>query len=96
MTVYLLVDHLLNLLAPAALMALLLAVFSRLFSVFIKSKKPFAQAWWTHLAINFVVGAGVLAVGLVLLGHDGKMLTYVVLVLAMAASQWVQLGGWKR
>ncbi|MFZ3141571.1 hypothetical protein [Polaromonas sp.] len=96
MTAYLLAGHLLNLVAPAALMALLLAVFSRLFSGFFGSNKAFAQGWWAQAAINFIVGAGVLAAGLVLLGHDGKMLTYVVLAFAMAASQWCQLGGWKR
>lgn len=96
MTAYLLVDHLLNLLAPAALIALLLVVFSRLFSGFFGSKHSFAKTWWLQVAINFVVGAGVLAAGLVLLGRDGKMLTYVALVLAMALSQWCLLGGWKR
>ena len=96
MTAYLLADHLLNLVAPAALMALLLVGFSRLFPRFFRSKKVLAHAWWVQVAINFVVGVGVLAIGLVLLGHDGKMLTYVVLVLAIACSQWGQLGGWKR
>lgn len=96
MTAYLLVDHLLNLVAPAALIAFLLVAFSRLFPRFFTSKQPFAHALWSQVAINFVVGAGVLAAGLVLLGRDGKMLTYVVLVVAVAVSQWWQLGGWKR
>ncbi len=96
MTAYLLVDHLLNLVAPAALIALLLVVFSRLFPQFFTSKQSFVQEIWAQVAINFVVGAGVLAAGLVLLGRDGKMLTYVVLVVAVAVSQWWQLGGWKR
>ena len=96
MTAYLLADHLHNLVAPAALIALLLVLFTRLFSGFFRSKQSFVQVWWVQAAINFVVGAGVLAAGLVLLGRDGKMLTYVLLVLATAVSQWVQLGGWKR
>lgn len=96
MTAYLLANHLLNFLAPAALMAMVLVVFSWLFSRFSRSKKAFAHSWRAQLAINFVVGVMVLAAGLVLLGRDGKMLTYLVLVLAMAASQWSQLGGWKR
>ena len=96
MTAYLLADHLLNLVAPAALIALLLVAFSRLFPGFFTSNKAIAQAWWAQAAINFVVGAGVLTAGLVLLGRDGRMLTYVVLVLAMALSQWCLLGGWKR
>jgi len=95
MTTYLLADHLLNLVAPAAMVALLMAVFSRAFSVFFKSKRPVAQARTAHLAINFAVGACVLMVGLALLGRDGKMLTYVAMVIAMAASQWHQLRGWR-
>ena len=96
MTIYLLANHLLNFVAPAALIALLLALCGRLFSGFFTSKQSFKQAWWAQAAINFVVGVGVLATGLVLLGRDGKMLTYVVLVLALAGSQWWQLRGWRR
>ena len=96
MTAYLLADHLFNLVAPAALIALLLAAWCRLLPGFFRSKQAFPQAWWSQTAINFVVGASVLAAGLVLLGHDGKMITYVMLVLAMAFSQWCQVGGWKR
>ena len=96
MTAYLLADHLVNFVAPAALIALLLILFSRLFSGFFGSKKTFAHVWWAQVAINFVVGAGVLTAGLMLLGRDGKMLTYVLMVLAMACSQWWLLGGWKR
>ena len=96
MTAYLLAGHLLNLLAPAALIALLLVAFSRLIPGFFTSKKALAHTWWAQAAINFVVGSVVLVAGLVLLVRDGKMLTYVLLVLAMAASQWCQLGRWKR
>ena len=96
MTAYLLADHLLNLVAHAALIALLLVAFSRLFFGFFKQKKVFAYGWWAQVAIDFVVGAGVLTAGMLLLGRDGRMLTYVVLVLAMALSQWCLLGGWKR
>ncbi|MDD5324816.1 MAG: hypothetical protein PHR71_05850 [Polaromonas sp.] len=96
MTVFLLANHLLNFIAPAALLALLLALLSRLFSGFFKLNSSLVKTWWVQVAINFVVGVGVLVAGLVQLGRDGKMLTYVVLVLAVAASQWWQLGGWKR
>ena len=96
MTAYLLANHLLNFVAPAALMALLLVIFSRLFAGFFGSKQPFPQVWWVNLAINFIVGVVVLATGLVLLGRDGKLATYLALVLAMAVSQWWQLGRGKR
>ncbi len=96
MTAYLLAGHLFSLLAPAALIALLLALFTRLFTGFFISNKDFVHSWWAQAAINFIVGAAVLVAGLVLLDHDGKMLTYVLLVLTMAASQWCQMAGWKR
>ncbi|MEO5661301.1 MAG: hypothetical protein ABIQ90_16130 [Polaromonas sp.] len=96
MTVYLLADHLLNLVAPAAIIALLLVLLSRLFPGFFRSKQSLAQVWRAQAAINFVVGVVLLAAGLVLLGRDGKMLTYVIVVLGVAGSQWWQLGGWKR
>jgi len=85
-------DHLLNFLAPALGVALLLTAISRFF----KRKGPYSSAFWSQVAINFAVGSVVLAGALVLLGRDGKMLTYLVLVLAMATSQWWQLGGWKK
>ncbi len=96
MTAYLLANHLLNFVAPAALMAGLLVALARLFSGFFGSKRPSAHSWRAQLAINFVVGVMVLAAGLIWLGRDGKMLTYLLLALAMAASQWWLLGGWKR
>ena len=90
MTAYLLSNHLLNFLAPAALMAVLLGVFSRLFFGFVGSKKPFAHSWRAQLAINFVVGVMVLTAGLVLLGRDGKMLMYGSMVAACAFTLWWQ------
>jgi hypothetical protein len=85
-------DHLLNFFAPALGVALLLAVISPFFM----KKWSFSSVIWRQAAINFIVGSSVLAGGLVFFGRDGKMLTYLVLVLAMATSQWWQLGGWKK
>ena len=96
MRAYLLINHLLNFMAPAAMLALLLAIFPHFFLAFFASKRPLAQSWWRQVAINFVVGVLLLLAGLVLLGRDGKMLTYVGLVLGMATSQWWLLGGWKK
>ena len=84
-------NHLLNFAAPALGLAVLLA----LASWALERKRPVALSAMARLAINFVVGVMVLAAGLVLLGRDGKMLTYLLLALAMAACQWWQLGGWK-
>ncbi len=84
--------HLLNFLAPALVVAVLLAFTSLLFM----KRKPFPSVIGSQAAINFIVGAVVLAGGLALLGRDGKMSTYLVLVLAMATSQWWQRGGWRK
>lgn len=95
MTAYLLLNHLLNFMAPALAVALLLVAFSRLFSGYFGSKRALVQVLWVQVAINFIVGAAVLAAGLVLFGHDGKMLTYLALVGATAFSQWSLVGGWR-
>ncbi|MGH8846523.1 MAG: hypothetical protein ACREXQ_04665 [Polaromonas sp.] len=95
MTAYLLTNHLLNFMAPAALVALLLVALSRLFFGFFKSKRPFALTWWAQTAIVFVANVAILTAGLLFFGHDGKMLTYAALVLGAALCQWVLLRGWK-
>ncbi len=84
-------NHLLNFAAPAAAMALLLALSGR----FLGSKTPVALSWWARAAIVFVVGVAVLAAGLLVWGRDGKMLTYAALVLACATCQWVLVRGWR-
>ncbi len=96
MTAYLLLNHLLNFMAPAMVVALLLVTLARLFFGFFWSKQAVVQSPWSQLAINFIIGVAVLVAGLVLFGHDGKMLTYLALVLATAASQWCLMGGWRR
>lgn len=93
MTAYLLTNHLLNFMAPAALIAVLLAGLSRF--LFFRSKRPLAQVWWAQAAIIFVVGLAILTAGLLFFGRDGKMLTYAALVLGAALCQWLLLRGWK-
>ena len=88
MTAYLLTDHLLNLVAPAAVVALLLVLSSSFFSRFSSTKKPAAQSIWARAAIIFIVNMLVLIAGLVLFGNDGKMATYAALVLVAAVCQW--------
>jgi hypothetical protein len=95
MTAYLLLDHILNFLAPAAAVALLLVLISRFFSRFLASKKPLAQSIFGQAAIIFIVNVLLLAAGLVLFGNDGKMATYAAMVLASAVCQWVLWRGWR-
>lgn len=95
MTAYLLTNHLLNLMAPAAVLALLLVLLSRVFSRFSTSKKPLTQSIYAQAALIFIVNVLVLAAGLVFFGNDGKVSTYAAMVLAAALCQWVMGRGWK-
>lgn len=84
--------HLANFAAPALVLALLLPLIAHFC---IKKQAP-ALAWWAQAAINFVVGVVVLLVGLWLWSRDGKMVTYALLVLALASSQWLLSRGWRK
>ena len=84
-------NHLLNFVAPAAWLAVLVTGLAR---VFIK-KRPVALAIHAQAAINFAFSVGALVVGLLFFGRDGKMLTYTGMALVCATSQWVMLRGWR-
>jgi len=77
------INHVLNFLAPALWLALVLPVFAR----FVMGKRAVARTLSGQIALHFVVGCGVLLAGLVLFGRDGKMLTYLALVLVLASTQ---------
>ena len=95
MTFYLLANHLLNLVLPAAAVALLLVLATQLMGGLFKSKRPLAQTWYGQAAIVFVANVAALVAGLLFFGHDGKMLTYAAMVAGAALSQWVILGAWR-
>lgn len=84
--------HLLNFVAPALALALLLPWLPRFFW----KKSNAGLAWWAQAAINFVVGVIVLLGCLWWLGRDGKMAAYAVLVLALASSQWLLSRAWRK
>ena len=84
-------NHLLNFIAPALVAGGGVAVFSRSFMK--KSTQP--SAIWSKIAINSVVSVITLVAGLVVFGRDGKMLTYLALVLVVATSQWLLARGWR-
>ncbi|WP_332775088.1 hypothetical protein [Polaromonas sp.] len=96
MTAYHLTNHLFNFMAPAAFVAVLVVLLSRLFGRVFKSKKPLALGLYAQIAIVFIAGLVVLLAGLVFFGRDGKMATYTALVLGAATCQWVLLRGWKK
>ena len=87
-----LLNHLLNFIAPAFAVGFLCALIGR-----VGPRQTGKRiAWWAQGAINFVVGVAVLAAGLVVFGHDGRMATYVALVIACGTSQWLVSGSWRR
>ena len=86
-----LLNHVLNFVAPALWMALLVTLAARLFM----KKRPAAISLYGQAAINFVVNVALLVLGLWFFGHDGKMATYTGMVLLCATSQWIMLRGWR-
>ncbi len=85
-----LLNHLLNFVAPAFWTAVLLVSAARL-----AAPGPGRVAWPWRLALDAGVGVAVLVLGLVLTGHDGAMATWIVLVLAMATTEWCLLRAWR-
>ena len=96
MTTYLLTNHFLNILTPAAALAVLLVVLSRLKNLFFRSKSPVVPGFVASAAIIFIINAGVLSVGLVLFGHDGTMATYAAMVVGAALALMVLARGKNR
>ena len=95
MTAYLLTNHLLSFLAPAAVVAVLAVLFGVVFRRFLVSKAGKTQSIWAQTAIVFIVNVCVLLAGVVVFSNDGKMATYAAMVLAAALCQWVLQRGWK-
>lgn len=90
MTVWQLILHVFNFVLPALAMAVLM---------------PWAGRWVMgpggasvrrRMAVHAVAGVGVLVAGLLLQGHDGKISTYMLLVLVAATVEWAMYRGWTR
>jgi hypothetical protein len=86
-----LIFHLANFVTPALVVAILLALAGPL----IIKKSPVALGFVAQAAINMIVGGVVLWLGLWILGADGKMTTYAVLLVALATGQWLGSRGWR-
>lgn len=87
-----LIVHLLNFVAPALVVAALLALASR----FLIKKRPGTPGTWAQIAINFIAGVVVLVGGLVVYGRDGMMMTYAALVAVCGTGQWLLARAWRR
>ncbi|MGC1176259.1 hypothetical protein [Polaromonas sp.] len=95
MTALNLTNQLLNFMAPAAFVAVLVVLGTRLLALLFRSKRPVALSAWAQIAIVFVVSLLVLVAGLAVFGRDGKMASYVLLAFGAASCQWVVLRGWQ-
>ena len=76
-------NHLLNFLAPALAVAIVLALLGPL----LMRKRPGAPVLLAQAAINFIAGSAALFVGLWFFGNDGKMATYAAMLLLCTAAQ---------
>ena len=83
--------HVLNFIAPAIWLACLLALAARAMARGAGAWLPWPLVW---LAVASV-GVATLLAGLWLTGRDGKMATYIALVLACGSTQWLLSRGWR-
>ncbi len=95
MTALNLINQLLNFMAPAAFVAGILVLLSRVFARLFKVKRQFSLSSPQQFAIVFIVSALLLLAGLAVFGRDGKMASYALLALGAATCQWVLLRGWR-
>ncbi len=84
-----LLNHAVNFVAPAFWLALLLPWLDPLLT----GKRTSAFSRPAQFGLIFAAGLVVLGLGLVLLGQDGKMLTYLALAATAATGQWLMRKG---
>ena len=89
MTAYLLTNHLLNFIAPAAFVALGLVLLARFLGHFLRTNKAVAGGLIASVAIIFAVNLLVMTAGLVFFGTDAKIASYAAMLVAAAATQTV-------
>lgn len=88
MTFWQLALHLFNFLLPALAMALFMPLAGRWVM------GPSRSSLRRRMGVHALSGGGVLVAGLWLHGQDGKMSTYIALVLAAATTEWLLQRGW--
>lgn len=86
------INHLFNFIAPALWMALVLAVGG----AWVCRGQVARLSAWHRFMLDSAAGVAVLLLGLVLGGRDGKMLTYLALVLVCSTCDWWARGGDRR
>lgn len=84
--------HLINFALPALAVGLALPLLTRLTAM----GRQTGLIWWRQASVNALAGLLVLVAGLWFWGQDGKLLTYVAMVVVCATSQWLMSGAWRR
>ena len=92
MNILSLFNHLLNFVAPAVFVGFFLAALAP----WVLRKSPRRGTWMVRALSNTVCGLCALSVGLWFFGHDGKMLSFLGLILASAASQFCWMRAWRK
>ena len=90
MTFWQLMLHFLGFVMPAMAMAVFMPLAGRWVM------GPGGQTLRRKMALHALSGALVLVVGVWVQGHDGKMNTYIALVLTAATLEWVLNKAWRR
>ncbi len=88
MTFWQLVLHLFNFALPALFMALFMPWAGRWVM------GPSRSSLRRRMGVQALCGLAVLVVGLWLQGQDGKMSTYIALVIVAASAEWLMQRGW--
>ena len=91
MSLFALANHLLSFMAPAVTVAAVVTLGARL----ALRGLPQRPRWRTSFALDLIAGVVALGLGLWLFGHDGKMATYGLLVVAVATCEWFGARGWR-
>jgi len=86
-----LINHLLNFILPALALALLLPVCVR----WMPMGRNSTVGLWRNMLVLLLVNIAALLAGLVLFERDGKMVTYLAMVISSATTQWLLLKAWR-
>lgn len=90
MTFAQLLFHLANFVLPALALAVFMPLAGRW------AMGPAVMHWPRRVLCHAAAGTVVLVVGLLVQAEDGRMATYVALVLASATLEWALHRGWRR
>jgi hypothetical protein len=87
-----LLNHLLNFVAPALFVGILICLSTRVFM----RRTAGGLSLGKQMVVNVVVGTAAMAGGLLIFGRDGKMASYAALVICCATSQWCMSRSWRK